>query len=741
MRVRTGRLDIGLEGSGEGPAADIAERAALSTRLRRLPSLGQVGLWLREQVEAQADCWTLWTPVALGAGCAIYFALPQEPQIWIAWLLAPIGLTMLFGAGRWSRRRWLTVGLTLIGCMLAGFGVAKLRTQSVKAPVAIAGSRSQTVEGWVVDIASPGQGGQRVLIAPIQIGDWMPRDTPIRLRVTLRPGMELPAPGQAVQLLAILNPPPPPASPGADDFARDAYFESVGAVGLALRGPEPITPAANAPWRLRLTMRVNGARWRLTQQIVQTLGPERGGLAAAMTTGHEAFIPREQVDNLRAAGLAHIISISGLHMAIVGGFVFAAARLGVAAWPWLALRVPGKKIAAVLGLAAVGGYLLLSGAPPPAERAAITAAIAFAAILADRRAISLHALALAALAVLLIQPEAVTEPGFQMSFAATAALVALTEIWPRPVREINAPWPIRAVQAAVGWILVSIAVSFVAGLATSPFAIQHFNRVSTWGLGANLAVTPISSFLMMPGLAIGAALTPFGLGQGPLEIAGWSIGVMNAISAAVATAPVAQVVVPSGPAWTLAASFMGLLLVCLWRGPLRWAGLPLALTVLWVPKPPTPDVWVAADGAAVAVRRGGEAILLRPDVKLFGAELWSRRRGLAPFMTVADRDSVFTCDRWSCAPGPSAPVRLAAAWNVRRPLKPGRLAVLCASADLVILRNDIKPDDCGAPLVLTGRDFALGGSVEIYRTKQSWRLVWAQSLRGRRPWTWGYDPR
>ena len=245
------------------------------------------------------------------------------------------------------------------------------------------------------------------------------------MRVTLRPGTALPAPGEAVGLLAIMNPPPPPASPGAYDFSRDAYFESVGAVGLALRAPEVVVAEAPAPWRLRLTMRINAARWALTRRIVDTLGPETGGLAAAMTTGHEAFIPREQVDNLRAAGLAHIVSISGLHMAIVGGFAFAAARLGVAAWPWLALRVPGKKVAAVVGLAAVLGYLVLSGAPPPAERAAITASVAFAAILVDRQAISLHALALAAMGVLLIQPEAVTEPGFQMSFAATAALVAL----------------------------------------------------------------------------------------------------------------------------------------------------------------------------------------------------------------------------------------------------------------------------------------------------------------------------
>jgi len=696
--------------------------------------------WLDDQVFAQADRWTLWTPVALGCGCALYFSLLREPQAWVAWALLPVVAALLI-ALRWSPWRATTIALALSACAVGGFAVAKLRAEAVKAPVAQAGARPQPIEAWVVDIAQPGQSGQRLLLAPIRVGDWPADATPVRARVTLRPDMALPRPGEAVRLLAIVNPPPPPASPGSYDFSRDAYFESVGAVGLALRAPEVVTPEVAAPWRLRLTMAVNATRWALTRRIVETLGPETGGLAAAMTTGHEAFIPREQVDNLRAAGLAHIVSISGLHMAIVGGFAFALARLVVAAWPWLALRAPGKKIAALVGLAAVGGYLVLSGAPPPAERAAITASVAFAAILVDRQAISLHALALAAMGVLLLQPEAVTAPGFQMSFAATAALVALAEIWPRPIKEIQVPWPIRAAQGAVGWTAASIAVSFVAGLATGPFAIQHFNRVSTWGLFANLAVAPISSFLMMPGLALGAALTPLGLGQAPLEVAGWSIALMNQIAAWTAAAPVAQVVVPSAPDWVLPVSFLGLLFVCLWKGPLRWAGLPLALAILWAPRPPAPDAWVAADGSAVAVREGKDAVLLRPDVKLFGAELWARRRGLAPVASEAERDARFACDHWSCAPGAKAPLRLATAWNLRRPLKAGRLEQLCAEADVVILRNAFRPESCAAPLVLTGDDFARGGSAELYRVGTGWRVVWAQDLRGHRPWTWGYDPR
>jgi ComEC/Rec2-related protein len=247
-----------------------------------------------------------------------------------------------------------------------------------------------------------------------------------------------------------------------------------------------------------------------------------------MVTGHETWIERDDVDAMRDSGLAHILSISGLHMAVVGGFVFFLVRLLVAAWPWLALRVSGKKVAAVAGLIAVGTYLVISGSPPPAERAAITYSIAFIAILLDRQAITMHALAVAALIVLAVQPEAIVTPGFQMSFAATAALVALVESWPPRVREISAPWPILIVQRVGGWVTAAVLASLVAGLATGPFAMQHFNRTAIYGLGANLATSPVADFRDDAGAGAGGAAgadgpgraLPVGGGQGDRPDAG-----------------------------------------------------------------------------------------------------------------------------------------------------------------------------------------------------------------------------
>ena len=610
------------------------------------------------------------------------------------------------------------IGAVLLAFACSGTLAGQVRAIRVAAPIAPASQRAVAVEAYVVDVLSPGAGGgARVLLAPVRIAGLDPEQTPKRLRATIDP-TAVPGPGAAVRVLARLNPPPPPVSPGAYDFARDAWFDGIGGSAFAIGDIQFLT-LSPPPWRLRLTMAVNAMRWSLASRIVDQMGPRSGGLGAAMTTGHEAWIPADQTEQMRVSGLAHIVSISGLHMAIVGGFVFAAVRVGVAAWPWLALRVAGKKVAAAAGITAILAYLVLSGAPAPAERAAITACVAFGAILVDRRAISLHALAVAALIILCMQPEAAGQPGFQMSFAATAALVALAESWPRAIREISVPRWIKVMQGLGGWVALSLGASLVAGLATTPFALQHFNRIAVFGLPANLATAPLSSFIFMPALAIGAALTPLGLGEPFLKLAGWGIDAMTFIAATVAALPNASLTVASAPPAALAVSFLG---------RLRWLGLPLALAVSLWPRPAAPDVWVSSDGGAAAVREGRAAAPTRPDVRRFALDLWMRRRGLA------EGEAAFACRRYVCTATRPLPVTLVNAYGVRTP---NDLAELCASAQVVALRGEppIRPRECGQTLLLTGRDFARGGAAEIHRLDGGWRVVWTQDLRGSRPWT------
>lgn len=650
-------------------------------------------------------------------------------------------LAALLSAGAWlaarrfgMARRW-TLILLMLTCLCGGAAVAKLRTEAVSGPIAPALAEPTVVEAWVIDVDSPGERGARIVVAPVRIRGLAPEATPVRLRATVRG--EPPAPGEAVRLFGILNPPPPPASPGAYDFGRNAYFQGMGGTLFALGQTRP-TVLAEPPWRVRMAMKINAARYALAQRIVARLGERTGGIAAAMTTGHETWIGREDLDAMRDSGLAHILSISGLHMAIVGGFVFFGVRLGVATWPWLALRVSGKKVAAVAGLIAVGTYLVVSGAPPPAERSAITASIAFVAILLDRQAVTMHALAVAAFAVLLLQPEAIVTPGFQMSFAATAALVALAEVWPRRIKEISAPWPIVAAQRMGSWLLIACTASLVAGLATGPFAMQHFNRTAVYGLVANLATSPIADFVLMPALALGAALEPLGLGAPFLWLAGKGVEMMLAIGYWTAGLPGAVQTVASAPAAALPVAFLGILFICLWRGRLRWLGLPLAAAVLIWPRPAAPDLWIGDGGTNAAFYQAGEAVVVRPGVRQFAADLWSRRRGLE--LTPRPEEG-WACKRSFCAPETSEAAPVALWWGKKAP-SVEQLDAMCRTAEVVSSRAELAslPTSCARRLVLDGVDYGRGGSVELWRDGTGWTAVWAADVRGQRPWTRQADP-
>jgi competence protein ComEC len=469
---------------------------------------------------------------------------------------------------------------------------------------------------------------------------------------------------------------------------------------------------------------------------------DAAGLAVAVTTSHQDWLSQQVRNDLRGAGLAHMLAIAGLHTAALSGFVFFSQRLLIAAVPWLALRVPGKKVAAAGGLVAVAAYLVLSGAHAPARRAAITASVAFAAILMDRQAISLRSLALAALIILLIEPEVVVQPGFEMSFCATAALVALAEIWPRRPQPEGLPWAMAFIQRARDWLIALFMVSLVAGAATGPFAIQHFNRIANFGVFANLTADFVASVVMMPALAVALLLelVGHGLAVPALFVGGWSAKAIIALGHLFATAPGAAMPASTAPQIALVLSYFGILFVCLWNGWLRWLGLPLAAAVALWPRPPAPVAWIASDGGDAALAFQGQEVALKPGVRAYATQLWAQRRGLAiPTDMARARGALFDCDYWSCAARPGVSPALGIWWTRRRP-KPERLAALCERSDILVLKAEVDlPASCRGVLVLRPADFAAGGAAEVFRTqagaKIGWRIVWSQPLRGRRPWS------
>lgn len=571
---------------------------------------------LRDVWALQRDRWILWAPAAVIAGAALWLTAPETPPPWLGAGLLLAGAAGGYGFAAWPspdpndwaiRARAVLAGLCVLAASMGlGLAAAQLRAALVATPAFPALERPVAVEGWVVSIDSSERGQRlRLLVREIEGVEGPPR----YVRVAV-PAAGVLAPGRAARCFAVLGPPSGPLAPGSYDFARRAWFERLGATGFGIGRCRPAAFAAPDDWLDQQRLRLAAVRYDLSG-VIQRAAPGRGGaIAAALVTGDRSTIDTATNDALWTSGLGHLLSVSGIHMGVVGGLVFATLLWTFSLIPPLALRWPVKKLAAIGALTALAGYLVISGSSVPALRAFVMACVAFGAILLDRPAISMRGLALVALIVTLLFPEAVVEPGFQMSFAATMALVALFEITKRAPHEPALPTPgplIGAMQASVRGIGGVILISLVAGLASDPFAIYHFQRFSMYSLPANLLAAPIMSFLVAPAAGAAAVLGPFGLADPALELMASALDLIAAIGATFGGRPEALRALPAPPAAAFILCVFAMLWACLWRGGLRWMALfPFAASLALYIGAAQPAVAFDADLRAVFVR-GGEA--------------------------------------------------------------------------------------------------------------------------------------
>jgi competence protein ComEC len=529
----------------------------------------------------QRDRWILWLPVSMIAGAALWLLAPANPPAWAA--LAAIGAGALVAAlsllGFKDGMGWVVgqVVIALAALVFAaglGAGAAQLRTISVAQPALPISEAPRAVEGWVVANDASDSGPRlRLLVRAVEGAEQVPR----YVRVAV-PEAGLLTPGRAARCYGVLGAPSGPLAPGAYDFARRAFFERLGATGYAYGRCRPIALAPPPSWLDRQRLILAAMRSDLAAAIVAAAPGRGGAIAAALVAGDRSTIDQATNEALRDSGLGHLLSVSGIHMGVVGGLVFALVLWTLSLVAPIALRVPVKKIAALSALIVLAVYLIVSGSSVPAIRSFIMACVAFGAILLDRPAISMRGLALAAFLVVLIFPESVLEPGFQMSFAATMALVALFEMMKRSPHEPALPTPgplIGALQASIRGIGGVLLISAVAGLATDPFAIYHFQRFSLYSLPANLITAPIMSFLVAPMAAAAAILAPFGWSDLPLQAMASALDLVAAVGETFGTRPESVRALPRPSDAAFALCVFALVWACLWRGAVRWGAVAL----------------------------------------------------------------------------------------------------------------------------------------------------------------------
>lgn len=598
-------------------------------------------------ISVQTDRWFLWTPVALCAGIAAYFALPVEPPG--AVFAVVLGLGVFSGL---AARRGVALPVSLaLAVFCAGMVLAKARMEAVAAP-AIDRRMGPVVVRALVEDADPARGKQmRVMAQVLSVEGLSAEATPRRLQLML-PGVAGLEPGAEILAKVTLVPLLTPVTPGGFDPALGQWFSGIGGTGFA-RDPPAILAEPETGFWLQAHTVVTQIRAGMGTRILAVLEGDTGAFAEAIISGERSRLSDAATESMQISGLAHIISISGLHMSLVAGGVFWVVRALLALWPGLALNHPIKKYAAVAGLLAGLFYTVLSGMQVAALRSFLMVAVMFTAVLMDRPALSMRNVAMAALAIVLFTPEVVLTASFQMSFLAVTGLIGMHEVitaWrrgrPRLREDRGVAWQVLRVVWV--YVLLAAATSLVAGIFSGTAAAYHFNRISPYSLLANLVAAPVVSFLVMPMALASAVLMPLGLEGFALSVLGFGLDTLLAISDWTAGLPGAAGLVPAQTAAGALLIAFGALWLCLWRERLRLAGLVFVVAGLLVSGFRTePDVLVERTARNVAVRMAdGQLAFADARRGRYAAERW--------LMASADGESLGNAAKrgaWTCAEG------------------------------------------------------------------------------------------
>jgi competence protein ComEC len=684
--------------------------------------------------EAHERRFFLWIPVAAMAGVALNLAADREPVLWLPALLT----TLFAGLGFACRARPLPLGICVgLAALFAGFLCMGLRTARVETPV-LDRVRTAHLQGFVeeVDIRPV---GARFIVRVLDAGYLRPDLAPRRVRLTTRKTPKFAA-GDYVGLTAFLLPPSHAVIPGGYDFARDAYFQGIGAVGATLGTVSVLPPPLEATWRQRFFAAIDQARNRLALRVNAIIGGDEGAVAAAMVTGKRDFLSSDAKDLIREAGIFHIITISGLQMTLVAGIFFVVARRLLALSPTLAVHYPIKKWAAAVAMLGSFFYDIATGSRVGTERALIMTLIVLGAVILDRRAISMRNLALAVLVIVAVEPEAILGVSFQLSFAAVAALIAVMEARSarRAVSAASAP-PARGLSGrhgsgalylhAIEKPLAVLLATLCATAATASFMAYHFHDLSPYVLIGNPLTLTIIEFFAVPGALLGTALYPLGLDAPVWMYVGAGIRFILWAAHFIAAAPGSTLHVRAFAPYALPCLSLAVMSAILWRSWLfRLSAVPLAaLGILGALGGPRFDAIIAPTGDLVAVRGAdGRLQAVGKRFNAFAAEQWLAADG-DDRDPAAARQADARCDRAGCVAA----------------LGEGRLLSLvtdrsafeedCARAAIVVTAL-IAPPYCQAD-VFDRRRLTVTGAVGLTWNGSLYRVTADRWLLEDRPWS------
>ena len=666
--------------------------------------------------------------MAVMSGSALYFSIPASEAL-LPWMGVVLGVLLLIhfliGFRAPGQRSWLKpmgVALLVMAGLSAGLLRSDVRSRAFEnAPVIDTGDSAITVTGWLEAVDRSGRGRSRLLIVVPATSEA----SGFRVRILGDAGGV--RPGDAVRVRAVLQPPREAVIPGGYDLAFHSYFRRMAGTGYAIapaeRGPE-LDGRDPVRWARRHLARL---RDHMAQRIRSHLPGRSGGMAAALLTGDRSGMEPADMEALRTAGLGHLLAISGLHMALLAGGLFFGIRAVLAAWiPWARGHDPARP-AAWIALAAAIVYLLLSGAAIPTQRAFIMTAAMLGALLVRRRALSFHTLALALILVLMLTPEAVVGPGFQMSFAAVTALMAVAQFW---IANRPPPAPMDRSGGVRQFFSGMATTSLVAGLATGGFAAFHFHRMASFGLAGNLLVMPVFTLLVMPAGIVALCLMPLGLEAPALWVMGWGLERVLDLAHWVTSWPGSLQPLRGAPGWVLlvyTAGFVGLLLL---RGVWRLAGLAAVIASLlaWGVQQP-PDLFISRTGVVMARSpETGHWLVSDRRRDRFAVQVFMESQGLTGRPDLA----LLTCDPWGCRQPMDGADRVLIHMHSAQDWQTD-----CSRANLIIAHVDLPAHlirQCAAAILSLDQLQRQGSALVWFGDEGRIRLRHARPEDDRRPW-------
>ena len=580
--------------------------------------------------------WRLWGPVWVGVGIVIYFNLPAEPSRALIYSICLAACAVML----WSKRREHLLTMLVSGiilCITLGMTAAAWRVQLVRAPTLLAPLKEVWVEGTISELIPQAQ-GYKIILRDLWVESLAPEQLPQALRITVRTKCEQNKAacsfqvGMRVEMVANLSPPPRAVIPGGYDFAFNAYFQQIGGVGFTIAPVRVLTQINSGPQALLANL-----RQRIYNNILTVLGSGSGHIASALMIGEYHALPKVILEDMRVAGLTHILSVSGMHLTLVAGLFFFVTRALLALSVGATLYWPIKKIAAISAILGSLFYLCISGMQIAALRSFMMSFIVLFGIILDQTSSTLRAVAVAALILLLWMPENIFHPSFQMSFAAVTALISLYPLWHRRWHKwvgVDPSWGMKI----AGYIAGIMMSSLIAGTATTPFAIYHFNQYAGYGMLANMLAIPLTSFYIMPLVVIAFLALPLGLAKPVLLMLGWGIQQLINIAAWVSHLPESSMLLPSIPESAFVLLIAAGLWGVLWQERWRIAALPgIALAIMLTQFGARPLMLIDARSHNYAIKDSeGQWVLSSRRFSSFTRGVWLRANAQARSLTAKE---------------------------------------------------------------------------------------------------------